>query len=186
MEQTQNPRETVREKSLSAGGEGRGPYQTPKPHGSRGFNPPLALNLERRRNGGEGLSGKYLHTKKVVGFFSVSLAELIFLADSQKCVTARGLLSLKAQRASREREQALAKGEGGAAVGGREEGPRRADGSRSPATEPGTRGVGAAGEGRQTKYLNCDSGDAVNCGINTRNASQRPADKPELDIPLRS
>jgi hypothetical protein len=33
-------------------------------------------------------------------FFSVGLAGAIFLADSQKCVTARSLLSLKAQRAS--------------------------------------------------------------------------------------
>lgn len=93
------------------------------------------------------------HTKeKLLVFFSVSQAGAIFLADSQKCVTARSLLSLKAQRASASGEQGNLRKGGRAAVGGREEGapgaPER-ESCRSPARkqEPRTRGVGAAGGG---------------------------------------
>lgn len=64
------------------------------------------------------------HKRKVVGFL-LSLAGAIFLADSQKCVTARSLLSLKAQQASAIREPDLGASEkqgtlskgGGVAVG---------------------------------------------------------------------
>lgn len=92
------------------------------------------------------------HTKeKLLVFFSVSLAGAIFLADSQKCVTARSLLSLKAQRASASGSRALsARGEGRQSGAGRR-GPRRAREGELPKPgrkqEPGTRGVGAAGGG---------------------------------------
>lgn len=56
------------------------------------------------------------HKRKVVGFL-LSLAGAIFLADSQKCVTAGSLLSLKAQQASvvwehGESKELSARGEG--------------------------------------------------------------------------
>lgn len=65
------------------------------------------------------------HKRKVVGFL-LSLAGAIFLADSQKCVTIRSLLSLKAQQASaiweRRRSRERSARGGGVAVGGKEEG----------------------------------------------------------------
>lgn len=70
--------------------------------------------------GGKGGQWKVTpHTKeKLLVFFSVSLAGAIFLADSQKCVTARSLLSLKAQQASevweRQPSRDLSAGGGGA------------------------------------------------------------------------
>ena len=65
------------------------------------------------------------HTKeKLLVFFSVCLAGAIFLADSQKCVTARSLLSLKAQRASASGEQGTLREGGGAAVGAGRRGTR--------------------------------------------------------------
>lgn len=104
------------------------------------------------------------HTKeKLLVFFSVSLAGAIFLADSQKCVTARSLLSLKAQRASASGEQGTLREGGGAAVGGREEGsparPRGSCRSRPQTRAQDARGGGGGGRSRQTKILNCDSGE---------------------------
>lgn len=90
------------------------------------------------------------HTKeKLLVFFSVSLAGAIFLADSQKCVTARSLLSLKAQRASASGEQGTLRKGGRAAVGAGRRGPPARRRGRAAEARPANKSPGRAGWGRR-------------------------------------
>lgn len=100
------------------------------------------------------------HTKeKLLGFFSVGQAEAIFLADSQKCVTVRSLLSLKEQRASvRSGSDSQAKSPGG---GGTPASPLK--------TEQNEWGQGALQQAPLLKGKRAQQGPA-GCGVNTQSA----------------